>query len=543
MVILAPWIWIGSACLCIWLSRARGRRWPIWLLLGILFGPFTLLVLASIQRSESATSDKWTNTNQGHLLIVLLAIGLIVLYFVSVLPATNPSADESITGNQSQTHTPSSTSTPVPRAEQVLASTSAASPAPASPTQATTPETPNPILTQPSTPTPIPIPRPTPTPVPTRAPDPTQTPPSDLTPTPASTPTPVLTAALTPSATVTPTPAATATPTPAPIDLGRNRSTPYPLGSVASMRDWSLEILRVIRGEEALRRIQDVHLFGAQPSENREYILIELAATYTGSGQADISKSNFALTGSSGILWAPYITTPDTEIEATLLRGGTTLGWIAFEIDQNETDLILLVNTGSFLLSLSETVRLYAYGLVGILDDYYGAIDTAYYVALELGAKVDSVVDELPVANNLGKISENPVPAGAKARTDYFEIEIVEVIRGNDAWSMLKAASQFNDPPDPGMEYVLVLVRVRSIVTNISSIADDAFRTVGERRVVWDTPSVREPKPALGAVLYPGAVHEGWVALQAAVDEQDMLVVFEHTVGFGDIDRRYLETP
>jgi len=324
-------------------------------------------------------------------------------------------------------------------------------------------------------------------------------------------------------------------------DLGLSRSKPYPFGTVATPADWQFEALQVLRGERAWRIIQEAYPSSSPPPANMEQLLVEISATYTGSDQGHISISDFGITGSSGVLW-PYTSfasgSSRLALEATLLNGGRTQGWVSFEINQDEKDLILVFSKAN-LETADILFQVLRFGFTGSLDEI-GSVP--YYLALEPGSRV--APDEgLSGATDLGRNSATPVPVGSRATTSYFQVEIKESIRGDEAWNILKAARDSNDPPDPGMEYLLALVRVRNISSLLVAIDDDAFRSVGDRRTVWKNPFVTEPEPSIKAALYPGGVHQGWVALQVAEREDKLVAVFEHTVGYFDIDRRYLTIP
>jgi hypothetical protein len=48
------------------------------------------------------------------------------------------------------------------------------------------------------------------------------------------------------------------------------------------------------------------------------------------------------------------------------------------------------------------------------------------------------------------------------------------------------------------------------------------------------------PEPGLDAYQYPGGETEGWVILQVAVDETDIMVIFEPIFAFTDEDKRFM---
>ncbi len=489
-----------------------------------------------------------------------------------------------------------------------------------------------------------------------------------------------------PEATATAAPTAAPSPTPAAVPEvapeGRGRSNPYAFDTVMEAPDWRFEALETIRGDEAWELIQEANQFNDPAAESREYVLVRIRAIYVGDDEADIHGSDFRITGSSG--WAtraPPVSEPEPELDATLRPTGETEGWVAFEVGQGETDLMLIYDpffafdeeTQRFLalesdarvvpdweafpqatavgvgrarpalpgesasnsaweLTVLEILRgdaalqavveanpfneappdgsdfvlvkirarnitrvdavaridkfalrltgdeavLYQPVLVvdpippfdfdlspgGVADGWttfqatstdtglmlrfepFLAIDETdvRYLALNPDAGIEPPAGPLAEATDLGTTPETAVPLGQTATTDAFEIRVFEVVRGDDALAIAREATQFNDDPDVGMEYVQVRVRVRNISGEdaVRSIRDFEFRTLGDRANIWDTPLVSEPEPALQAELYPGGMADGWVTLQAAEGETGLMLVYAPTFEPNDANRRYL---
>ena len=66
------------------------------------------------------------------------------------------------------------------------------------------------------------------------------------------------------------------------------------------------------------------------------------------------------------------------------------------------------------------------------------------------------------------------------------------------------------------------------------------FATIGSENVRWNVPLVVDSEPNLDVHLYTGGAWEGWVTLQAAIGETDLLLVFEPLFDFTGEGRRYL---
>lgn len=105
-----------------------------------------------------------------------------------------------------------------------------------------------------------------------------------------------------------------------------------------------------------------------------------------------------------------------------------------------------------------------------------------------------------------------------------YEIELLEVISGDEAWEIIKKAWKYNEELEEGREYILAKFRVKVLETE----EDEPF---GLRRFMFDTVSgqgieytdyiraVHGLDPDLHADLYEGAEHIGWTYF--IVDKED----------------------
>ncbi|AHF08405.1 cell wall-binding repeat-containing protein [Desulfitobacterium metallireducens] len=136
----------------------------------------------------------------------------------------------------------------------------------------------------------------------------------------------------------------------------------------------------------------------------------------------------------------------------------------------------------------------------------------------------------VPADNSLGNSRLNPAPLNTTKTVivkDYFDdytaqIAVKQIIRGADAWAMIKEANMFNDAPKDGYEYILAKINF-----NLVDIANDKalsvsgfnFNLISSDGLEYDYASVVDPDPALDANLYKGATSEGWVAFQVRVGD------------------------
>lgn len=312
-------------------------------------------------------------------------------------------------------------------------------------------------------------------------------------------------------------------PTPTPQPIGLSRSNPYPLSELVPAPNWDVQVLEVVRGEEAWKAIQSANQFNEPAPEGMEYLLVKLhvKSTYTDSDEHTIGSGDFKVTGDRLIKYFTALAVPpDPPLDGKLFGSGETEGWSAYLVGQGEGNLILVVDE---LLNFDE--------------------DHIRFIALDDGASI-SVAPELAdiQASDSGKERNNPAPSTEKIITEDWEISVLEIIRGDEAWSKIQEANQFNDPPAEGMEYILAKVHVRYIGTEDNSMQIDGsfFKSTGSASVLYDVPLVVEPNPMLDAILYPGGEFEGWVTVQVAKGETGVALVFEPLFDFSGQNKRFI---
>lgn len=305
--------------------------------------------------------------------------------------------------------------------------------------------------------------------------------------------------------------------------LGTSRSNPLTTADLIEAPNWNVEVLEVVRGEEAWSMLQTANQFNEPPADGMQYILarLKVTSTYQDTESHSIGSSDFGLTGDRLILYdSASVVVPEPELNAELFTGGEAEGWIAFAAGQDETQLTLVVDE-----------------LLNFDDDRYR------YIALDDNASIaidPALFDVVPTNDGISR--ENPVPPGSQAVTDEWEVMITEVVRGDAAWAAVQSANQFNEPPAEGMEYVAVKLSVRNIgvVDRASNIDGSAFKLTGENNILYEWPSIVDPEPTLDANLYPGGQYEGWTVMTARTGEEQLMVRFEPLFEFSNDNVRYL---
>lgn len=323
--------------------------------------------------------------------------------------------------------------------------------------------------------------------------------------------------------TAEPTATAEPTSTPLPPPEGTSRGNPYPMDALVEAPNWDIQVLEVVRGEEAWAAIQAANQFNEPPPDGMQYVLVRLKAVSTHADAEShlISGSDFHLTGDRFQRYRnASVVAPEPELSGELFTGGETEGWIAFAVGQDEGQLMLVVDE-----------------LANFDDDRFR------YIALDEGASVTvdpALFDIEPTDVGLTRLE--PAPLGETAITEDWEITVTEVMRGDDAWAAVQAINQFNEPPAEGMEYVAAKLLVRYIGTadQFTNIDGSHFNLTGEANILYNWPSVVDPDPALDVYLYPGGQYEGWTVMEARAGEGHLMLRYEPFFELSEANIRYL---
>ena len=310
---------------------------------------------------------------------------------------------------------------------------------------------------------------------------------------------------------------------PEPTEVGSLRSSPVPIGGTAINSQWELTAVEFLRGAAALQMLAEASPFIDDPEPGFEYALLRIRARNVGrgSGAVDISSFSLSLTGSENILYdtASVIDSPPT-LNFEVYPGGEVEGWATYEI--RAVDKGMMVRPRSF---------------------GFGADDDVRYIALEAGAGVEPLASPLAEPTDLGAERGNPLQIGEPANVGGLQIEVLEVLRGEAALDLIMEASDFNDPPEEGLEYVLVRIRAKNVGAEDVplSVGEFDFELIDALDEVQDILFVRTPSPVMDIKLFPGGEHIGWIALQAAEGEQGLALVYDPSFSFNESDKRFFE--
>ena len=140
---------------------------------------------------------------------------------------------------------------------------------------------------------------------------------------------------------------------------------------------------------------------------------------------------------------------------------------------------------------------------------------------------------------------DDPIPTDASGVVAQVEVRVLEVIRGEQANEWIRAVDGDYEPPEAGMDYVLVRVETRSRRASGDPMlfTSGLFSLLGDEGEIYERPDVLTPFPRIDAILYPGGVNQGWMALQAAVNDRRLVLAVESPLAGSKDNRVYLELP
>jgi len=116
------------------------------------------------------------------------------------------------------------------------------------------------------------------------------------------------------------------------------------------------------------------------------------------------------------------------------------------------------------------------------------------------------------------------------------KITLVEVLRGDKAWELLRKVSASNGQPPSGFEYVLA--RIRFEYTERGKPGDKPYPLNEDQFIAFSSDGATQfpaatavlPSPKLGRTMRSGDIAEGWIALLVARADRRPFMAFHADV-------------
>jgi hypothetical protein len=111
------------------------------------------------------------------------------------------------------------------------------------------------------------------------------------------------------------------------------------------------------------------------------------------------------------------------------------------------------------------------------------------------------------------------------------KITVLEMSRGENAWSSLSKLDRGNRPPPAGYDYILARIKFEY---NARGRPGDCVHTVNRKNftalssdgLTYPNPELSVPEPALSGPLKSGESITGWIAFQVAHEDTTPLMTF-----------------
>ncbi len=294
-----------------------------------------------------------------------------------------------------------------------------------------------------------------------------------------------------------------ATPTLAPA-LATSRQNPMPFGQPVLTENLQIRIVKVYRDAWSL-----ISPLNAPLEDSLEVVLLEVEATNESGQAVSISPGVFRLTGSSSRLYQRPPLIVDDELRGTIEVGDTITETLGFVIERGEDNLVL------------------AYIPSGAVPDpttrWLWADETP-----DLQAFAEAFISPTASPRAGGSRLAPALMHAPVVADDQLEITVLAVER--EAWPSIQEMSPFNQPPESGMEYVLVHLRTRFFGEDddLNSVNWWSFRMTGSENILYPNPSLILQDELKGE-LFPGGEMEGHLAFQVRRDEENLILVYDPT--------------
>ena len=117
-----------------------------------------------------------------------------------------------------------------------------------------------------------------------------------------------------------------------------------------------------------------------------------------------------------------------------------------------------------------------------------------------------------------------------------MNITLQEVLRGADAWKLIKKASNENKPADKGFEYVLARIKFEYYARGkpglcVHKLSPGQFIACSSDGEEYPSTEVTLPEPELKGDMKSGDILEGWIALMVPKSDKTPLLYYTADAG------------
>ena len=270
-----------------------------------------------------------------------------------------------------------------------------------------------------------------------------------------------------------------------------------PIGQPVEAGVWRLTVVEAQLGDDAATAITSTNGGNPDAPEGLVYALARVSAENTSDQPRIVNLSDFAGTGTDGILRRPpALIVPDPPLQARVEAGDAVEGWVP-----------VVVNDA-------------ANALLWFQSPFLGGDWAEAVFALADGAAVPAFD---PPGDDPGRGETPEAAAGFNetVRTGGWDISVTEHISGEAVYSISEFALQAlagGNPADPEVaSWHAVKVRATNIGDRPAFFSFTSLHVADANGEAWDhLLALTPPPPDAAKEVLPGATREGWAAFQLA---------------------------
>lgn len=263
------------------------------------------------------------------------------------------------------------------------------------------------------------------------------------------------------------------------------------IGEAVTAGPWQLTVQGVQIGDEALATITSANEGNDAAPEGLIWVLASIAATNTSDQTRVINVTDFAVTGTDGILRrTPAMVCPEPALQATVEAGASIEGWVPLQV--NDTGNIVAWFSSPFL----------------------GGTWSQAWLALSDGASIPAF-DAPPEDSGLGTSPDSPAVFGETVRAGDFDVTVLQHISGQAVYDI----ADFGLRALAGSTGYDAWHAVRVQATNVSNrpafFSFTALHLADFDGEAWDhVLALTSPAPDVAKEILPGGTREGWATFE-----------------------------
>lgn len=295
------------------------------------------------------------------------------------------------------------------------------------------------------------------------------------------------------------------------MTLLQETQTVHPVGEATPAGPWMMTAAEVVAGDEAASLVAQTNAENASAPDGLSYVAIRINVQNASDRPLSIAQSDFAVSGSDGILRRPPgIVIPDPPLHAVVAPGESAEGWVVSAVNDPATALLW-------------------YDSATIASGWGDAV-----FALAEGATLPALESTDGSDTEAGSDPARPAAIGETVRTGGWEVTVGQVIYGQDVFDEAGFELQALGSGYEGIgNFIGIYLSVRNVSAFPAYFSTSALEIADSAGEPWDhTMTLTPPDPDVSREYLPGASGEGWAAFEPmGYATADLIRILPYHVG------------